>query len=46
MFLSKKNNFVLNENKDEDEDYIINKLLNYDIYSVIQNLSKIFVMID
>ena len=31
MFLLKKNNFILNE--DEDEDYIINKLLNHDIYS-------------
>ena len=31
MFLLKKNNFVLNEN--EDEDYIINKILNHDIYS-------------
>ena len=30
MFLLKKNNFILNEN--EDEDYIINKLLNHDIY--------------
>ena len=31
MFLLKKNNFILNE--DEDEDYIINKLLNYNISS-------------
>ena len=31
MFLLKKNNFILNEN--EDEDYIINKLLNHDISS-------------
>ena len=31
MFLLKKNNFVLNEN--ENEDYIINKILNHDIYS-------------
>ena len=31
MFLLKKNNFILNE--DKDEDYIINKLLNHDIYS-------------
>ena len=31
MFLLKKNNFILNE--DEDEDYIINKLLNHDISS-------------
>ena len=31
MFLLKKNNFILNE--DEDEDYIINKLSNQDIYS-------------
>ena len=31
MFLLKKNNFILNE--DEDEDYIINKLLNHDIHS-------------
>ena len=31
MFLLKKNNFILNEN--ENEDYIINKLLNHDIYS-------------
>ena len=30
MFLLKKNNFILN--KDENEDYIINKLLNFDIY--------------
>ena len=44
MFLLKKNNFISNE--DEDEDYIINKLLNRDIYSVIENSLKIFVMID
>ena len=44
MFLLKKNNFILNE--DENEDYIINKILNHDIYILIQNLSKIFVMID
>ena len=31
MFLLKKNNFILNEN--EDENYIINKLLNHDISS-------------
>ena len=31
MFLLKKNNFILNE--DENEDYIINRLLNHDIYS-------------
>ena len=31
MFLLKKNNFILNE--DENEDYIINKLLNQDICS-------------
>ena len=30
MFLLKKNNFILNE--DEDEDYIINKLLRTEIY--------------
>ena len=30
MFLLKKNNFILNEN--EDEDYIINKLLRTEIY--------------
>ena len=31
MFLLKKNNFILNE--DENEDYIINKILNHDIHS-------------
>ena len=31
MFLLKKNNFILNEN--EDEDYIINKILRTEIYS-------------
>ena len=31
MFLLKKNNFILNE--DENENYIINKLLNHDISS-------------
>ena len=33
MFLLKKNNFILNEDEDENEDYIVNKLLNRDIYS-------------
>ena len=33
MFLLKKNNFILNKDEDEDEGYIINKLLNHDIYS-------------
>ena len=35
MFLLKKNNFILNKDEDENEDYniIMNKLLNHDIYS-------------
>ena len=44
MFLLKKNNFILNE--DENEDYIINKLLRTLKFTVILNSSKIFVMID
>ena len=32
MLLLKKNNFILNENENENEDYIINKLLRTEIY--------------